>query len=215
VLTNWLTFSWGTPYYWDYGPGEYINCYNDVIYVNGQWFEPAPLYYDRTLVLAQSAPEIAPEEAKQIEWMPLGVFAVARDGVVDNNLLVQLAVTKDGVIGGTAMNQTTGASFDIEGTVDKQSQRAVWTYVDETNARIMMETSIYNLTQPESTAMVHYGPDNMQVMELVRLEEPEADGAAVEQNVARPAAPAPAPAPAAAAPPEPLPVPPQPTESTK
>jgi hypothetical protein len=219
LLTNWFTFGWGTPYYWDYGPGEYINCYNDVIYVNGQWFEPAPVYYDRTLVLAQSAPDITAEEAVQIEWMPLGVFAVARDGVVDNNLLVQLAVTKDGVIGGTVMNQTTGASFDIEGTVDKQSQRAVWTYVDETNARIMMETSVYNLTQPESSAMVHYGPDNMQVVELVRLEEPEAEGgAAVQQDVARPAAPAPAPAatPApAAAPPEPLPVPPQPTESVK
>jgi hypothetical protein len=215
VLTNWLSFGWGTPYYWDYGPGEYINCYNDVIYVNGRWFEPAPIYYERTLVLAQSAPEIAPEQAIQIEWLPLGVFVVARDGVVDNNLLVQLAVTEDGVIGGTATNQTTGVSFDIEGTVDKQSQRAVWTYIDEKNSPIVMETSIYNLTQPESTAMVHYGPDDIQVVQLVRLEEPEADGgAAVQQDVARPAAPVAPAAPAETLPAPPI-VPPQPAEVTK
>jgi hypothetical protein len=178
VLGTWFTFDWGTPYYWDYGPGEYINCYNNVVYVNGRWFEPAPVYYQRTVVLAQSAPDLTPEQAVQIEWLPMGVFAVSREGVVDNNLLVQLAVTKDGVIGGTVHNQATGESFDIEGTVDKQSQRAVWTYVDENNNRIAMETSIYNLTQPESTALVHNGPEDMQVVELVRLDAPAEDPAA-------------------------------------
>ena len=43
---------WGSPYYWGYGPGSYIYCYNDVIYVNGRWFEPAPLYYRQTVNLA-------------------------------------------------------------------------------------------------------------------------------------------------------------------
>ena len=109
LLSSWYAFDWATPYYWDYGPGEYINCYNDVVYVNGQWFEPAPVYYQRTIVLAESAPISLPEQAVQIEWLPLGVFAISRDGVVDNNLLVQLAVTKDGVIGGTVLNQATGS----------------------------------------------------------------------------------------------------------
>jgi hypothetical protein len=151
-----------------------------VIYVNGQWFEPAPVYYDRTVVLAQSAPVIAPEAAKQVEWLPLGVFVVSREGVVDHNLLVQLAVTKEGTIGGTVLNQATGTSFDITGSVDKNSQRAAWTYVDETGKRIAMETSIFNLTQPESTAMLHNGPSDPQVVELVRLEEPNVAGAAVD-----------------------------------
>jgi hypothetical protein len=149
-----------------------------VIYVNGQWFEPAPVYYDRTVTLAQSAPVISPEQVDQVEWLPLGVFAVSREGVVDNNLLVQLAVTKDGAIGGTVLNQATGTSFDISGTVDKTSQRAAWTYVDETGREIAMETSIYNLTQAESTAMLHNGPNDLQVVELVRLEEPNVDPAA-------------------------------------
>ena len=114
------------------------------------------------------------EEAQQVDWLPLGVFAVARDGVPDNNMLVQLAVTKDGVIGGTATNKATGASFPVEGTVDKQSQRAVWKYTDENNQPLMMETSIYNLTQSEATGLVHYGPNNSQVVELIRLETPVA-----------------------------------------
>jgi hypothetical protein len=173
-LTSWLTYGWGTPYYWDYGPGEYINCYDDVVYVNGLWYQPAPVYYDNAIAIAERAPDWTQEQAQQAEWLPLGVFAVARDGVPDNNMLVQLAVTKEGVIGGTATNKTTGGSFPVEGTVDKQSQRAVWKYTDEKNQLVIMETSVYNLTQSEATGLVHYGPDNLQVVELVRLEPPVA-----------------------------------------
>ena len=100
---------------------------------------------------------------------------MVRDGVPDNNMLVQLAVTKEGVIGGTATNKVTGASFPVEGTVDKQSQcGAVWKYTDEKNQPVMMETSVYNLTQSEATGLVHYGPNNIQVVEFVRLETPTA-----------------------------------------
>jgi hypothetical protein len=140
--------------------------------VNGVWFEPAPTFYQRTLVLAQRVPDWTPVVAAQIEWLPLGVFVVSRDGVPDNNVLVQLAVTKDGVIGGTVFNQLTGATFDITGNVDKDTQRAVWTWVDDAGGRIIMETSIFNLTQPEATGLIHYSPDDIQVIQLVRLEEP-------------------------------------------
>jgi hypothetical protein len=177
-LTTWFSFGWNTPYYWDYGPGEYIYCYDDVIYVNGAWFQPAPVYYESTVVLAQRTPDLTPEQALEVEWLPLGVFAIARDGIADTNVLVQLAVTKDGIMGGTVFNETTGASFPVEGTVDKKTQRAVWTYVDDKNARIVMETSIYNLTQPEATGLIHYGPDDIQTIELVRLEQPSEGAAA-------------------------------------
>jgi hypothetical protein len=218
TLRSWFVFDWATPYYWDYGPGEYIHCYNNVVYVNGEWYAPATVYYDRTVELAESAPPVAPEQAAQVEWLPLGVFAVSRDGVVDNNVLVQLAVTKDGVISGTVLNQATGESFDVAGTVDKQTQRAAWTYVDGTGKRIAMETSVFNLTQAESTALLQNGPENMQVVELVRLEAPKAEAngaAAAAVDAAQPPAavdvakPAPAAAPTE---PLPLPIPPQTTE---
>jgi hypothetical protein len=174
ILTTWVSFGWHEPCYWDYGPGEYIYCNNGIVYVNGAWFEPAPVFYRRTLFLAQQAPIWTPVQAAQIDWLPLGVFAIARDGVADNNVLVQLAVTRDGVIGGTIFNQLTGASFPIQGMVDKQTQRAAWTYTDDMGAQIVMESSIFNLTQPAATGLIHYGPDNIQVIELVRLEDPNA-----------------------------------------
>jgi hypothetical protein len=210
-LRTWFTYDWATPYYWDYGPGEYIHCDNNVIYVNGQWWAPAPVYYTQTVQLAESIPVIAPEQAAQVEWLPLGVFAVSRDGVVDKNMLVQLAVTKDGVISGTMLNEATGATFDIAGSVDKETQRAAWTYVDETGQKIAMETSVFNLTQPESTALLQNGPNDMKVVELVRLDAPEGEAGdaagAAAATVAKPPA-----AGDAAAEPLPLPIPPLPAQ---
>jgi len=177
-LASWVVFGWPTPYYWDYGPGEYIYYDNGGIYVNGRWYEPAPVYYDQTVQLIEQAPDLTPEAAASLEWLPLGVFAVTPDGVADPDVIVQLAVTKDGVVGGTAFDQKSGAAYNIRGIVDKRTQRAVWSYRDDRDKRLVMETSIYNLTQSEATGMVHYGPNDMRVIELVRLEQPDAGSTA-------------------------------------
>jgi hypothetical protein len=200
-VSAWFSYGWGspywdTPYYWNYGPGGYINCYNNVIYVNGRWFEPAPQYYEQTVYLANSAPELPPEEAAQVDWLPLGVFAMTKADGQQSDLLLQLAVTKDGVIGGTMYNETTGETFPVEGMVDKKTQRAAWHYEDADKANVLIETSIYNLTKPECTAMVHFSPEKMEVWQLVRLEAPaEADGEALP-TPATPVDPAAAAAPA-------------------
>lgn len=175
-LGAWLTFGWPSPYYWDYGPGEYIYCDNGAIFVNGRWYEPAPVFYAQTAQLIDQAPLLAPEAAANLEWMPLGVFAVTPDGVAEPSVTVQLAVTKDGLIGGNAFDPKTNATYNIRGIVDRRSQRAVWSYTDDQNKRVMMETSAYNLTQPEATGLVHYSPTDMRVVELVRLQDPSAGG---------------------------------------
>jgi hypothetical protein len=176
-LTTWFPFAWSRPYYWDYGPGEYIYYEDGIVYVNGRWYAPGPVFYDRTVRIVDEAPELTAEQAAEMEWLPLGVFAVARDGAAQSDVLVQLAVTNDGVIGGTAYNQSTGAAYPIEGMVEKETQRAVWSYNDDRNRRVVMETSIFNLTQPEATGLVQYGPNDMQVVQFVRLEQPETGSA--------------------------------------
>jgi hypothetical protein len=176
-LTTWFPFAWSRPYYWDYGPGEYIYYEDGIVYVNGRWYAPGPVFYDRTVRIVDEAPELTAEQAAEMEWLPLGVFAVARDGAAQSDVLVQLAVTNDGVIGGTAYNQSTGAAYPIEGMVEKETQRAVWSYNDDRNRRVVMETSIFNLTQPEATGLVQYGPNDMQVVQFVRLEQPDANSA--------------------------------------
>jgi hypothetical protein len=169
-----VNYGWPRTYYWDYGPGEYIYYDDGVVYVNGRWYQPAPVFYERTVEIVERAPELTAEEAAQMEWLPLGVFAVTPDGAAEANLLVQLAVTQDGVISGTASDQRTGKAFPIEGLVDKQTQRAVWSFTDDSKQRILMETSVFNLTQPEATGLVHYGPNDLRVVQLVRLEDPSA-----------------------------------------
>jgi hypothetical protein len=172
-LGSWFAFGWPSPYYWDYGPGEYIYCDNGAVYVNGRWYEPAPVFYNQTAQLIDQTPPLTADTAAKLDWMPLGVFAATPDGLNEPDITVQLAVTKEGQIGGTAFNPKTGAAFNIQGTVDKKSQRAVWSYTNDANKRIMMETSVYNLTQPEATGLVHYSPTDMRVVELVRLQQPD------------------------------------------
>jgi hypothetical protein len=185
-LYGYFNYGWQRPYYWDYGPGEYIYYDNGGMYVNGRWYQPSTVYYDDTVRLVERAPDLTPEDAAQMEWLPLGVFAVTRDGREQPDLLVQLAVTQDGVIAGTANDQRTGAAYPIEGVVEKETQRAVWSFTDDRNQRIVMETSIFNLTQPEATGLVHYSPDDIQVVELVRLEAPEGQAVAQEGELPTP-----------------------------
>ena len=186
-LYGWFDYGWREPYYWDYGYGNYIYYDNGAIYVNGRWYQPAPVFYENTVRLVEEAPDLAPEEAAEMEWLPLGVFAVTPDGQAEAEVLVQLAVTQEGVIGGTAFDQQTGAAYPVEGTVEKETQRAVWAYTNDRNERLVMETSIFNLTQPEASGLAHYGPTDIRVVELIRLEPPE--GTAVASGAELPGLP--------------------------
>jgi hypothetical protein len=103
--------------------------------------------------------------------MPLGVFALARDDGADTGMMLQLAVTKSGVIAGMLYNDATEEDRPVEGTVDQKSQRAVWRFADGKNESLVMETGIYNLTEDEATALVHFGPDDSETWLMVRLEE--------------------------------------------
>jgi hypothetical protein len=185
-LWTWFDYGWHTPYYWDYGPGEYIYYDDGYVYVNGEQFQPAPVYYENTVELVEQVPTITEEVAVEKEWLPLGVFAVTREGQAEAEVTVQLAITQDGIVGGTAHVQASGQTFPIEGTVEKETQRAVWSYTDDRSQRVIMETSIFNLTQPDATGLVQYSPDNIQVIELVRLEPPEGAGVAADGELPAP-----------------------------
>src|ERR1700741_5266181 len=105
--------------------------------------------------------------------MPLGVFAITKDGEptgADPTMFVQLAVSKQGVINGTFQNTATNTVKAIEGMVDKQTQRAAWTLAGE--SRPLMETGIVNLTENATSALVHFPDNTTQQILLVRLEKP-------------------------------------------
>jgi hypothetical protein len=106
--------------------------------------------------------------------MPLGVFAVTQDGQASGaqpTMLMQLVVSKQGVINGTLKNSLTGDTKSLEGAVDKASQRAAWTVSGQQTP--VAETGVYNLTQDTAPILIHFADGQTQQWLLVRLEEPK------------------------------------------
>jgi hypothetical protein len=183
ALTNWIVFGWDRPRYWAYGPGRDVYYRDNYVYYNNQRYQPANEYYDSLRDLAHSVPQISAEEAEQIDWKPLGVFALSRENESQSQRSMQIAVSKDGVLSGTYYNQQDGHVHPITGMVDDESQRAAWAFADGEHPEVVFESSLLNLTQPETTFMVHFGPaaNQAEVWTAARLEQPESGGSAQQR----------------------------------
>ena len=173
AVTRWVAFGWARPYYYSYGSGGNVYYENNTVYVNNEESCSSEEYYEQAATIASSVPEMSDTQADQVEWMSLGVFALTQEGVDTTNLLLQLAVSKEGIIAGTLFNETTGSERPVEGMVDQATQRAAWSFADGKNTEVVMEASIYSLTENEATALVHFGKDKTQTWVMVRLEDPE------------------------------------------
>ena len=173
ALTGWIAYGWTQPIYYTYGTGGNVYYENNVVYVNGEEHCSADQYYQQAATIAESVPEISDEQAEKIEWLPLGVFAITEGGVSESNMMLQLAVSKEGIIAGTYYNDLTDSARPVEGTVEKETQRAAWTFADGKDTQIVMETSVYNLTKDQCTALVHFGMDQTQTWTLIRQPEPQ------------------------------------------
>ena len=110
--------------------------------------------------------------ADDLEWLPLGVFALTQDGQSsgpDPTIFLQLAISKEGIIAGTLQNSATDKNIEIEGAVDKKSQRAAWGEVEKDWP--IMETGIRNLTEEQAPALLHFADGQTQQWLMVRLED--------------------------------------------
>ena len=87
---------------------------------------------------------------------------------------MQLAISKEGIIAGSFQNTSTGKAIEVQGTIDEKSQRAAWGPVGESWP--IMETGIYNLTENEAGALLHFADGKTQQWTMVRLDEPEQTG---------------------------------------
>ena len=168
-----MPYRWTNPVYYNYGSGGTVYYEGDTVVYNQQPAIPATEYYSQVTEQVAQVPEYDEQAAQQLEWLPLGVFAVLPDDSEDYSMMLQLAITRDGIIGGTYYNDVTGDSHPIEGTVDQETQRAAWRFSDGTNPDLVMETGIYNLVEEQTTALVHFGPDRHETWTLVRLQEPD------------------------------------------
>ncbi|WP_182870906.1 hypothetical protein [Stieleria mannarensis] len=140
------------------------------VYYNNEVICTSAEYAQQAQEIAASVPEVPPAE---VEWLPLGVFALTIDGgsAEDATLFLQLAVTKEGIIAGTFQNTSTDEAFEVEGTVDQESQRAAWAKVGASWP--IMESGIYNLTESEADALLHFEDGETQQWTMIRLDQPE------------------------------------------
>jgi hypothetical protein len=164
---------WGPPLYYDYGGNVMFD--NNVVYVEGSPIASQEDYAAQALALTASGAERlanAPPSPDQIEqnWLPLGVFGLSNQSTGEPTAFVQLAVTKDGVIAGTYTNSVTNEALPVTGAIDPNTQRAAWFIGDDRNT--VFDTGAYNLSQPETQVLVHFGLTNQQVWLMVRMPEP-------------------------------------------
>jgi len=157
------------PVYYAYGTGGNVAYDNGTVYVNGEAAGTSAEYAQQ----AQSLVQAAPPADQPAEWMPLGVFALTREGVADSQAVIELAVTKTGVLAGTYHNEASGVSRPVKGSCNFQTQRAALGFADGKNTDVVLDTGLFNLTQDEAPAMLHFGTDQSQPALLVRLQQPE------------------------------------------
>lgn len=158
------------PVYYAYGTGGNVYYENNTVYVNGQASGTPAEYTQQAQAMVQAAP---PADQPQ-EWMPLGVFALSREGISDTQAVIELAVSKTGVIAGTYHNEASGVSRPVKGTANLETQRAAIGFADGKNADLVLDTGLYNLTQEEAPGLMHFGSDQSEPVLLVRLQQPGA-----------------------------------------
>jgi len=170
ALATW--FSWPPGYqnvYYNYGDNLYYD--DGTVYQDGQQVGSETDYAEQAEQLAAAGGAAVAGLPSDTKWMSLGVFALTHEEKGDPVVFFQLAVDKEGIIAGTYHNSISDVTKNVQGKVDKKSQRAAW-YV-EGKPDTVVETGIYNLTQNETEVLIHFGSESTQTWLLVRLDEPE------------------------------------------
>lgn len=177
-VSTWFTWNlansaaWQQPIYYDYGTGGNVVYQNNQVYIGGQPVASASEFAQSAAALATVTPPANEEQGAQAEWMPLGTFAMSTgEKDTEPTRVLQLAVTKDGIIGGTFFNYQTDQAVAIQGQVDKQTQRVAFRLGERDN--LVAETGLYNLTQEQAPLLVHFGDDKVEQFLLIRLKSEE------------------------------------------
>ncbi len=171
MVTAWFPWGWSQPASYSYGENVYYE--GDSVYYGDQVVATSQEYAQQAQTIATGGPGV-PADTQEADWLSLGVFAITQDGQASGpppTLYLQLQVNKDGVITGTLQNMGTNRVQQVEGVVDKRSQRSAWTVAGKSWP--VMETGISDLTQDQAPALVHFEDGQTQQWLLVRMDDPD------------------------------------------
>jgi hypothetical protein len=172
AVSDWVDNDWSKPVSYNYGSNVYYQ--DGSVYYGDQSVATQKEYAEQAEAIAANIPDAKPAAE---DWMPLGIFAVTSDGEptgADPTMFLQIAVSKQGIMSGTFQNTSTKIVQQIQGMVDRETQRAAWAAVGKT--RPLMETGIVNLTQDTTPVLVHFPDGTTQQWLLVRIDKPSAAG---------------------------------------
>jgi hypothetical protein len=182
-LASWGGYG-GAPVAYNYGSNV---CYqDDGVYVQGERVGTAEEYASQASTLAEQGGPQAQISDKD-EWRPLGVYALARSEETNPSTFLSLAIDKEGLLRGTYYDAVADTTINVTGKVDKKTQRAAWTLGDKKTP--VYETGLANLTQQQTTVLMHRDGGSVEQMLLVRVQQKDAGGAAGSGNVGGSAAP--------------------------
>ncbi len=162
-----------TPTSYNYGVN--VTSEDGNVSVDGQNVGTVEAFSQQAADLADSGAEATTADSD--EWLPLGVFAMVRNEQQHPQLIVQLAINKQGILRGNYTDEVTEHTLPIQGAVDKTTQRAAWRVGH--NQQAVMEAGLNDLTEAEAPALIHKNGKTDHWL-LVRLEQPQqaaSDGA--------------------------------------
>jgi hypothetical protein len=85
------------------------------------------------------------EPGQDEKFMPFGVFTLAPENQTEATAMLQLAVSKQGVLRGTYDDLLSDVDHPIRGSVDRTTQHVAWTFGD---GKVAFQTALGVLTEP-------------------------------------------------------------------
>ena len=105
---------------------------------------------------------------KDVEFLPLGVYALAPPDHDEATAMLQLAVSKDGVVRGSYCDLVSNQGHKIQGAVDKKTERVAFTIGQQ--GTTVFETMLADLTSPEGEVSLHFPDGEASDWVLARFE---------------------------------------------
>lgn len=121
---------------------------------------------------------------KDAKLLPLGVYSLAPKGQHEASAMLQLSVSKDGVLRGSYYDLLSNQAHPVQGAVDKKTQRVAWTV--GSNGKVLFETSLANLTQETGPLSVHYENGQSRQWTVARYEGAADEAADTVETPAEP-----------------------------